>query len=213
MFSYQSTLLKFNEIYIWITSITKTPHCLDLLHEKMIYFSPSIGSQLNKKATHFTLLLDPVFGGICRETKACFLVPVELPIIRAHILPGTRVMSDKWKAYDYLQNEGYIRLTVNYWSLNFVDLGAEVCPAQERPKNSTKATYRSGCSISIITRILLATLSSRSSTIVRSARTHEWFSSRSTTSCTVRNSATLHFNRESKNKIRKIPASQALSPC
>ena len=77
MFSYQSTLLKFNEIYIWITSITKTPHLLDLLHEKMIYFCPSIGSQLNKKATHFTLLLDPVFGGICRETKACFLVPVE----------------------------------------------------------------------------------------------------------------------------------------
>ena len=43
----------------------------------MIYFCPSIGSQSNKKATHFTLLLDPVFGGICRETKACFLVPVE----------------------------------------------------------------------------------------------------------------------------------------
>jgi len=30
---------------------------------------------VGKKATHFTLLLDPVFGG--RETKACFLVPVE----------------------------------------------------------------------------------------------------------------------------------------
>ena len=84
----------------------------------MIYFCPSIGSQLNKKVTHFTLLLDPVFGG--RETEACFLVLVErsdkdtlLPIIHAHILPGTRVMSDKWKAYDYLQNEGYIHLTVN----------------------------------------------------------------------------------------------------
>ncbi|XP_068674693.1 uncharacterized protein [Montipora foliosa] len=41
-----------------------------------------------------------VFGGISRETKACFLVPVErreketlLPIIRAQILPGTRVVS------------------------------------------------------------------------------------------------------------------------
>ena len=37
-----------------------------------------------------------IFGGICHETKACFLVPVErrdkdtlLPIIRTHILPGT----------------------------------------------------------------------------------------------------------------------------
>ena len=54
-----------------------------------------------------------IFGGICRETKACLLVPVErrdkdtlLLIIRAHILPGTRVMSDMWKAYDCLQDEG-----------------------------------------------------------------------------------------------------------
>ena len=68
-----------------------------------------------------------IFGGICRETKACFLVPVEcrdkdtlLPIIRAHILPGTPVMSDMWKAYDCLQDEGYVPLTVNH-SLNFVD--------------------------------------------------------------------------------------------
>ena len=43
-----------------------------------------------------------VFGSICRQTKTCFLVPVEcrdkdtlLPIIRARTLPGTRVMSDK----------------------------------------------------------------------------------------------------------------------
>jgi len=82
----------------------------------MIYFSPSIGSQLNKKATHFTLLLDPVFGGICRETKACFLVPVERSDkdtlfahhTRTHIARNS-VMSAKWKAYDYLQNEGYRR--------------------------------------------------------------------------------------------------------
>ena len=68
-----------------------------------------------------------VFGGICRETKACFLVPEErrdkdtlLPIIRAHIFPGTCVMSNMWKAYDCLQDEGYNHLTVNH-SLNFVD--------------------------------------------------------------------------------------------
>ena len=68
-----------------------------------------------------------VFGGIFRETKACFLVPVErrdketlLPITRAQILPGTCVMSDMWKAYDCLQDEGYHHLTVNH-RLNFVD--------------------------------------------------------------------------------------------
>ena len=190
----------------------------------MIYFCPSIGSQY-KKTTHFyflslTLLLDPVFGGICRETKTCFLVPVErrdkdtlLPIIDAHILPGTRVMSDKRKAYDCQQNEGYIHLIVHWYSLNFVDLDAEVCSVQERPKNSSKVTYRSGCSVSTIRRMLLATLSSISSTFLRSTRTHKWFSSRSTTLCTVRSPATLPFKRDGKNKIRKLRASQALTPC
>ena len=43
-----------------------------------------------------------------------------LPIIRTYILPGTRVMSDKWKAYDCLQDKGYQYLTVNH-TLNFVD--------------------------------------------------------------------------------------------
>ena len=60
-----------------------------------------------------------VFGGICRQTKACFLVPVGqrdkdtlLPIIRAHILPGTCVMSNMWRTYNCLKDEGYTHLTV-----------------------------------------------------------------------------------------------------
>ena len=40
--------------------------------------------------------------------------------MRAHILPGTRVMSDMWKACDCLKDEGYTHLTVNH-ILNFVD--------------------------------------------------------------------------------------------
>ena len=40
----------------------------------------------------------------------------------AHILklPRTRNMSDMWKAYDCLQDEGYVHPAVNH-SLNFVD--------------------------------------------------------------------------------------------
>ena len=58
-----------------------------------------------------------VYGGICRQRDKDKL----LPIIRAHIFPGTCVMSDMWKAYDCLKDEGYSHLTVNH-SLNIVDL-------------------------------------------------------------------------------------------
>ena len=69
-----------------------------------------------------------VYGGKCRETGECFLVPVEErnsclrrdPVIKQHILPRKRIISDMWKAYDCLQDEGYVHLKVNH-SLNFVD--------------------------------------------------------------------------------------------
>ena len=68
-----------------------------------------------------------VFGGICREIKAFFLVPVErrdkdtlLPIICTYILPVSCVMSDMWKLYDCLKDEGYVPHTLNQ-SLNLVD--------------------------------------------------------------------------------------------
>ena len=57
-----------------------------------------------------------VFGGMCRQRDKDTL----LNIIRAHIQPGTCVMSDIWKAYDCLKDEGYTHLTFNH-SLNFVD--------------------------------------------------------------------------------------------
>ena len=68
-----------------------------------------------------------VFGGLCRETKACFLVLVErrdketlLSIIHAQILLGTHVMSDLRRSNDCLKDEGYEHLTVNC-SLIFID--------------------------------------------------------------------------------------------
>ncbi|KAK4290150.1 hypothetical protein Pmani_036937 [Petrolisthes manimaculis] len=55
-----------------------------------------------------------VFGGICRETKSTFLVPVEkrdkdtlLQIIKDKIEPGSIIISDCWKANNCLQDEGF----------------------------------------------------------------------------------------------------------
>ena len=68
-----------------------------------------------------------VFGGICRETRESFMVPVPdrtgdtlLAIIRENIEPGITIISDCWRAYDCLESEGYKHLKVNH-SLNFVD--------------------------------------------------------------------------------------------
>lgn len=68
-----------------------------------------------------------VFGGVCRQTRQCFMVPVEqknsttlLNIIKNHILPGTAIISDCWKTYSCLEDEGYKHLTVNH-SINFVN--------------------------------------------------------------------------------------------
>ena len=68
-----------------------------------------------------------VFGGFCRETRSCFMVPVEkrdtetlIGIIKEKILPGTTVISDCWKAYECLGSEEFEHLTVNH-SYNFVD--------------------------------------------------------------------------------------------
>lgn len=68
-----------------------------------------------------------VFGGVDRRTGDFFLIPVErrdaatlIPIIQRYILPGTTIMSDRWRSYDGLVLLGYNHMTVNH-STNFVD--------------------------------------------------------------------------------------------
>lgn len=69
------------------------------------------------------------FGGVERGSGRCFIVPVPkrdaatlLPIIQQYIHPGTTIMSDKWAAYNRIDQlpELYEHYTVNH-SENFVD--------------------------------------------------------------------------------------------
>lgn len=71
-----------------------------------------------------------VFGGICRETSSCFMFAVPdrsaatlMPIILQAILPGTKIISDQWQAYNGISSAagmGYTHETVNH-SVHFVD--------------------------------------------------------------------------------------------
>ena len=62
-----------------------------------------------------------VFGRIERNTKNRFLASVEdrsadtpIPVIKKHVLPGKTIISDCWKAYSRLKEEGYEHQTVNH---------------------------------------------------------------------------------------------------
>ena len=68
-----------------------------------------------------------VFGAIDRMSGMCFMIPVEsrskevlLCIIKHFILPGTTIISDCWKSYDCLKDEGFVHMQVNH-SLTFRD--------------------------------------------------------------------------------------------
>ena len=77
-----------------------------------------------------------VFGGICRDTKQCFLcvVPdrsaaVLLPIIERYVLPKTTIISDSWRSYIGIADipgKEYIHQTVNH-SHHFVDPETGAC--------------------------------------------------------------------------------------
>ena len=68
-----------------------------------------------------------IFGGIDTTTKEVFIVPVLsrqanllIPVLQRHVLPGTTIISDLWRAYHRISDFGYIHQTVNH-SRNFVD--------------------------------------------------------------------------------------------
>jgi len=92
-----------------------------------------------------------VFGGLCRQTGECFMVPVPnrsketlMPIIISKILPGTTIISDKWRAYRTIANlPDMIHQTVNH-SLNFVDpiTGANTQRIERLWKNAKERNKR-----------------------------------------------------------------------
>ena len=83
-----------------------------------------------------------VFGGIDREMKDCFFKCVEnrtaetlVKIIKDNIKPGTTIISDCWKAYSSLKDEGFQHLTVNH-SIEFKNEETGACT------NTTESTCR-----------------------------------------------------------------------
>ena len=101
-------------------------------------------SKFGKRKFHKGRRVDGVwvFGGIERETKNCFFQCVPdrtantlIAIIKEHVLPGTTIYSDCWKAYSSLNKEGFSHLTVNH-SINFVD------PETGTHTNTIESTWR-----------------------------------------------------------------------
>lgn len=82
-----------------------------------------------------------VFGGVERGTNKCFFRVVEfrskeclLTVIKECILPGTSIISDCWKAYDCLEDEGFKHERVNH-SLTYV------CPETGAHTNTIEALW------------------------------------------------------------------------
>ncbi|KAL5272332.1 hypothetical protein ACHWQZ_G000525 [Mnemiopsis leidyi] len=70
-----------------------------------------------------------ILGGYCRTTGECFLTECTnnkrdhhtlLRLIKQNVLPGTIILTDKWKGYNSLSHHGFIHLVVNHRQ-GFVD--------------------------------------------------------------------------------------------
>ena len=67
-----------------------------------------------------------VFGGIQKDNNNSFITTVQkrdkdtlLPLIKKLMLPGTKIITDGWKTYNNLEQEGYIHDIVNH-SIGFI---------------------------------------------------------------------------------------------
>ena len=83
-----------------------------------------------------------MFGGVECGSGKCFLIPVEhqdsttlLNIIEEWILPGTTIISDCWKAYECLEEAGFVHQRVNH-KKNFVG------PATSAHTNTVERAWR-----------------------------------------------------------------------
>ena len=92
-------------------------------------------SKFGKRIYHRGKKVDGVwvFGGIERQSKKCFFQVVEdrsadtlIPIIKKNVKPGTLILSDCWKSYNSLKDEGYTHLTVNH-SIEFKNKETGAC--------------------------------------------------------------------------------------
>lgn len=70
-----------------------------------------------------------ILGGYCRTTGECFLVECPrnkrdhhtlIRLIKENVLPGTIILTDKWKGYNALSRHGFTHHVVNH-SRGFVD--------------------------------------------------------------------------------------------
>ena len=101
-----------------------------------------------------------MFGGVERDSKRCFLSIVAdhssatlIPLIKEHIAVGTIIISDCWKSYQSLSEEGFKHSTVDHsGTFKDIETGASTnvieglwsCVIRERPQcNRSKILFSS----------------------------------------------------------------------